>query len=224
MKTIFFHGLMFFVSNAFAEGGPTSYGPLSIGMSRSEFIAVAGTDPVICKSAKEPNVDFISCENSPYGMKKTWLGTAKHSVGDVQWELMEFIDKPLGRVTLMFYKERLIRVKQFISLGEEGNVVETLTSKYGLPKTSDNTKIKKCQNKGGAHFENAVGDFDLYWTNGRVKSVFRTRNYGPIKTCTDPPILSYYILEEPDSVKVIENALESLEKEKKRKAILQSPF
>jgi hypothetical protein len=208
---------MFFVSNAFAQGGPTSVGPFSIGMGRSEFIAVAGVDPVICKPSEEPRLTMY-CSNL-LNRKQPWLGTVKYSVGDVQWELMEFDGQPMS-VDVVFYKERLIRVGIIFPEVD----IETLTSKYGSPKISDGTKIEKCQNKGGARFENAIGILDMYWTNGRVKSIFRLKSTGPTETCTDVLRIPYYILEESDSVKIIENALKSLEEEKKQKAILQSPF
>jgi hypothetical protein len=212
--------------NVFAEGGPTSAGDFSIGMSREKFILVDRIILVSCETGSDFSIEITRfCAD---GFSNT-VGSSKYSLNGVEWEVMRLnyqipSVKPLiswiGPIYALFYKDRLIRLK----IKGPSIDIETLISKYGKPKESINIEKKECQNKGGARFENEVGNLDFIWTNGAVRAVLRVKSNEPQKTCTDGDKEVFYILEEPSTVKIIEDAIASNEREKKQEQIRKSAF
>lgn len=53
MKKMIIIALMILPFTAFAGGGPTSLGDITIGMSKSDYISVIGINPVNCNTYKD---------------------------------------------------------------------------------------------------------------------------------------------------------------------------
>mgnify|MGYP006971075309 CR=1 FL=1 len=79
--------------------------------------------------------------------------------------------------------------------------------KYGEPKIVDQQKTETCKNRIGNECNNVVGKLDAVWVNGNVEAIYRSEKLPPEKTCTDGLTINYYILQEPESVKLIDDAI-----------------
>jgi len=76
----------------------------------------------------------------------------------------------------------------------------------------------------GNEFNNKVGNLDAVWVNGKVQAILRANTSSHRKTCTDGITMQYYILQEPDKVKLIENAINKHLNTLSKEEIKDSPF
>lgn len=223
---------------AFAGGGPTSLGSISMGMSKAEYVSAIGITPLDCNTyidsdgkPKRSEMKYLTLKNRTLcwvalvkdktaSIENIQVGGLSYDVIETNLNSSEFIETVGHSSKAIFLKDRLISLEIYapkVSL-------ETLTAKYGAPKFADNRKTEICRNKIGNEIKNSIGNLDTVWVNGEVRSILRIINSSPRKTCTDGLDLQYYILEEPRQVKLIEDAINKHLEDISLNSAKDSPF
>lgn len=242
MKHILLFTLMTISFSALSSDGPTSLGKISIGMSKSDYISVIGISPVNCNTYKDRDGKLKRSEMKYLRPDKKTLcwGFSFGKTGSIEnievygvaYDVIEASSlssiggssqylKAFGHSSkAIFLKDRLISIEiNFPNVG-----IETLTTKYGEPRLVDNREVEVCKNRMGNEFKNKEGNLDAVWVNGKVQAILRSHTSSPRKTCTDGITMQYYILQEAEKLKHIENAINKYLKEISKKAINDSPF
>lgn len=242
MKTLLIFTLIMIPFGAFAGDGPTNLGKISIGMSKSEYLSTLGVSPINCNTYKNNEGKFNRSEmkylrpdtkNLCWDFKFEATGSIENiSVADLNYDVIQISSlssiggaseylKQFGHSSqAIFLKDRLVSIQiTFPNVG-----IETLTTKYGEPNIVDNRKVEVCKNRIGNEFKNAVGDLDAVWVNNKVQAIFRVHASPPQKTCSDGINMPYYILQESEQIKLIENAINKYLKEISKEAVNNSPF
>lgn len=227
-----------FVSfSAFAAGGPTGVGGISIGMSKAEYQSAIGINPTDCNTfrdrdgkAKRSELKYITPDKKTlcwsFTLSKTGstenieVGGISYDVVEANYESSKVVDSIGHSSKAIFLKDRLISIEIYSPKVS----VETLTTKYGLPKLNDITKIDICKNRMGNEFKNRVGKIDAVWTNGDINAILRKELNPPRKTCTDGLDMLYYIIEERKQLEPIEAAINNFRKEIAKTTAKDSPF
>ena len=228
---------IFVSSSAFAAGGPTNVGNISIGMSRAEYLSAIGITPTDCNTFKDregkanrSELKYLTPEKKTlcWGFALTKTGSTENiQVGGITYDVVEAnyesskVVESIGHSSkAIFLKDRLISIEIYspkVSL-------ETLTTKYGPPRLADITNIEICKNRMGNEFKNKVGKIDAVWTNGDVSAILRKELNSPRKTCSDGFDMLYYIIEERKQLEPIEAAINNFRKEIAKTTAKDSPF
>ena len=232
MEYVLFFVLAALPLSSIAENGPTSIGSVSIGMSKGEYISALGIKPVNCNEHEDkrsemktlnPTIKTLCYRGSFERTGRTesiLVSGIAYDIVEANYEASKFI-KSVGITSkTIFYEDRLVSFQ--IAFPKVN--IETLIEKYGAPKLIDNRRTEVCQNQMGSKFENTVGTLDAVWSNGEVNSTFRVDISGPTRTCADLLTIKYYIIEEPNKVKVIENAIDKYRSEIAKEMASESPF
>lgn len=242
MKKILIIALMIMPFTAFAGGGPTSLGHITIGMSKSDYISTIGINPVNCNTFKDRDgklkrseMKYLRPDDKTlcYGFSFDEKGSIESiNVSGLSYEVIEAKSRSsIGGASeylkqfgynskAIFFKDRLISIEvKFPNVG-----LKTLEAKYGEPKIVDNRDVEVCKNRMGNEFNNKVGNLDAIWVNGKVQAILRANTSSHSKTCTDGITMQYYILQEPDKVKLIEIAINKHLKAFSKEEIKDSPF
>lgn len=242
MKQMLILALMIMPLAALAGDGPTSLGKITIGMSKADYISTIGIKPVNCNSYKDRDgklkrseMKHLRPENKTlcWGFSFGETGSIENvNVSGVSYDVIEarsrssiggaskYLEQFGHSSKAIFYKDRLVSIEiTFPNVG-----LETLSAKYGEPKLVDNRNVEVCRNRMGNEFNNRVGHLDAVWVNGKVQAILRVDASSPRKTCTDGITMQYYILEEPDQVKIIEAAINKYLKSVSKEAIKENPF
>lgn len=237
MKNLALCAGIFFSFSAFAAGGPTNVGGISIGMSKTEYLSAIGITPIDCNTfkdgdgkAKRSELKSLTPEKKTlcwgFALTKTGstenilVGGISYDVVEANYESSKVVDSIGHSSKAIFLKDRLISIEIYspkVSL-------ETLTNKYGPPKLAEITKIEICQNRMGSEFKNKVGNIDAVWTNGDVTAILRMKLNPPSKTCSDGFNMKYYIIEERKQLEPIEAAINNFRKEIAKTTAKDSPF
>jgi hypothetical protein len=222
-------------SSAFAAGGPTSVGKVSIGMSKSEFVSAVGITPVDCNTFKDGDGKFKLRELKDldkddktlcFGRFETGssetinLGNMSYDVIVASYGSSEFVKSIGYGIKGIFVKDKLIQVE----ISGANVSYEMLSTKYGVPKLFDRRKVEICTNGIGNKFKNQVGAVDAVWNNGKVSAILRRKLLPPHETCTDGLDLQYYIIEERNQLEPIEAAIKNLKKAITKTTAQDSPF
>jgi len=217
---------------AHAGNGPTSIGAVSIGMSKTDYISALGISPVNCNEHedKRSEIKYLDPDKKTlcYGFSFRETGSSENiQVGGITYDVVEagysaseFIKSIGNSSKAIFYKGKLVSLE--ITFPEVS--LETLTQKYGAPKLVDYRKTEICKNRMGNEFDNNVGNLDAVWKNGEVNAILRAATSGPSRTCTDGMTMRYYIIEEPNQLKSIENAIEKYRAGLAKEEASDSPF
>lgn len=242
MKQIFILALMIMPITAFAGAGPTSMGNITIGMSKADYVSTIGIKPVNCNTYKyrdgEPKRSEMKdlrtdTKTLCYGFSFDETGSIENiNVSGLSYDVVEaksrssiggaseYLNQFGHSSKAIFFNDRLISIEiTFPNVG-----LETLVAKYGEPKLVDNREMEVCRNRMGNEFNNRVGKLDAIWVNGKVQAILRAYTTSPDKTCTDGITMPYYILQEPEQVAIIENAINKYLKGVSKEAIKNNPF
>jgi len=242
MKKILIIALMIVPFTAFAGGGPTSLGKITIGMSKSDYISTIGINPLNCNTYKDADgklkrseLKYLRPDDKTlcFGFSFGETGSIENiDVSGLSYDVIEAESrssiggaseylKQFGHSSkAIFFKDRLISIE--ITYPNVG--IKTLAAKYGEPTLVDNRDIEVCKNRMGNEFNNKVGNLDAVWTNGMVQAILRADTSSHRETCTDGITIQYYILQELDKVKLIENAINRHLEEISKEEIKDSPF
>jgi hypothetical protein len=238
MKNIALLAIIFASSGALAASGPTSIGPISIGMSKQHYISSIGIAPFDCTTLKDNNGEIIRSEQKFLTTRrKTLCVDARYSnmtgivdsiqvsglsydVVEANFEASKFVESIGNSIKAIFFKDRLISLEIYapkVSL-------DILSTKYGSPKLFDKTKLEICKNKIGNEIKNQVGTVDGVWTNKQITAILRNELNPPRKTCTDGFNMQYYIIEERKEMELIEEAIKNFTAEMAKTNAKDSPF
>ena len=237
IKNLLFSSLIFIPLASHAGAGPTGIGVVKIGMNKAEYISAIGIQPVNCNTFKDSNgktkrseMKYLKAESKTlcFGFSFRESGSMENiKVKGVSYDVIEagyasskFIKSVGNSSKAIFYKDRLISLE--ITFPEVG--LETLVAKYGQPKLVDKREIEVCSNRMGNKFNNDVGKLDAVWVNGKINTILRADTSSPRKTCTDGITMRYYIIEEPNGLKTIENAIVKYRSEITKEEVKDSPF
>ena len=243
MKQIFIFALIIMPFTAFAGAGPTSMGNITIGMSKADYISTIGVKTVNCNTSKDRDgqlrrsemkylqpdtktlcygpsfddetgsIENINVSGLSYDVIEA---NSRSSIGGASEYLKQFGHSSKA----IFFNDRLISIEiTFPNVG-----LEILAAKYGEPKLVDNREVEVCRNRMGNEFKNRVGNLDAIWVNGKVQAILRADISSPNKTCTDGITMQYYILQEPEQLSIIENAINKYLKRVSNEAIKDNPF
>lgn len=243
MKHILILAFMIIPISALAGDGPTSLGKISIGMSKSDYISAIGTNPVNCNTYKDrdgkskrsemkylrPDSKTLCWGLDTFG-KMSSIENIK--VSGISYDVIEADSlssiggsseylKQFGHSSkAIFLDDKLI----YIEIYSPSVGLETLNAKYGDPKLVDNREVEVCKNRMGNEFKNEVGNLDAVWVNGKVQAILRAHTSSPRETCTDGISVRYYILQEPEQLKIIENAITAYREKLSKEEVKDSPF
>jgi len=238
MKNLALCAGIFVSFSAFAAGGPTNVGGISIGMSKAEYLSAIGITPTDCNTFGSNNGKLIKSElkyltpdkktlcydtrgeSSTGTVENIQIGGLSYDVVEANYESSKIVQSIGNSSKAIFFKDRLISIEIYapkVSL-------DTLSTKYGAPKLLDKTKVEICKNRIGNEFKNQAGTIDAVWNNGEVDAILRTNLMSPRQTCTDGYKMQYYIIEERKQLEPIEAAINSFRKEIDKATAKDSPF
>lgn len=239
MKNIAFLAVIFTSSGAFAAGGPTSIGAISIGMSKQEYISTIGITPFDCNTLRSNKGEVFRteqkyltpdekslCHDSRSGNNNTGtveniqIGGLSYDVVEANYESSKVVRSIGNSSKAIFVKDRLVS----INIYAPEVILDTLSMKYGSPKLLDKTRVEVCKNRIGNEFKNQVGTIDAVWNNGEVNAILRTKLGSPRDTCTDGFNMHYYIIEERRQLEPIEAAIINFRNEISKTTAKDSPF
>lgn len=151
--------LTFFSSPVFAKG-PTSFGPLSIGMSQSQVVNLPADSSF--RLVGDLVLDTGYRSTPPDEGQQTFDSMIK----------TPFDEKPL-KIALTFKNEELISI--FLSLGESEKLFNELrsqiTEKYGQVRPVNRRKTEQCIYRNGANFQIQRGYIKYTWTQKKGSKV-----------------------------------------------------
>lgn len=204
---------------AVADPGPTSIGPIKMGMSKAEYLTAVNVKGGECKLDEKTQQDRSKllgpdqkslCFMSGYMPSGKVASVETVNVNGVSYDVIYAIYlggffETIGarRVEAVFYSDRLVSLTMY----DPEVDIKTLASKYGKPTMIDRRKVEHCKNNLGAEFNNEVGNLDFVWNNEAIRATYRINVTSPIRTCTDGVSSIYYILEEPSKVAIIDRAI-----------------
>lgn len=219
MKKNNFATVLFFLASfkAYAGVGPVSVGDIYIGMSKSKYISVLKIKPVDCSKYKYDDGTSMKAEMKYLNPQSKTLcdpmdvGTIEtNKVNGLSYDAIHISQdsgesmSAIGSSSDAFFiNDRLVGLNIMLPKVD----AQSLIIKYGEPKIVDQQKTETCKNRIGNEFNNVVGKLDAVWVNGNVEAIYRSEKLPPEKTCTDGLTINYYILQEPESVKLIDDAI-----------------
>lgn len=237
MKIAMFLVLANFSTGVVAGPGPTSLGPVSIGMSKVEYLTAVGVSPIDCSKYRDKDrqprrseLKHLTPDKKTlcwaWAFEKTatieniQLGDLSYDVIEANYESSSIIGAVGHSSKAIFMTGRLISVEIYVPKIALG----ILTEKYGPPTLVDSRRVDICKNRIGNEFKNNVGKYDAVWVNGEVKAILRTINSPPRSTCSDGQSMQYYLLEDFKQIAAIETAIDEYRKSLAKDAAKNTKF
>lgn len=214
-----------------------SLGSIFLGMTQSEYLSTIGISPINCNTYRDKNgrahryelkdlseetktlcLDFSFRET---GSTETInIGNISYDVVEANYESSPVINNYGNSSKAIFFENKLI----YLEIYSPKVDLETLTSKYGNPKLIDDTTTEVCTNKIGGKFNNEVGNAYALWKKNNAERILRVKKHSPHKTCTDGFSMMYYILQYPNQLQIITNAIIKYKRKLQQQEINKSPF